>query len=196
MTAIASQRCPPWLTFVITWLSLGLVVLVPRFDDGYLSNAWPVLVGYLSVVLGDTHVVPLLLPWAALHTLFALVVTMGIVVVRPLIASRRWVAAAALSIGMFVGLVGWALHECWPDGLYFDAHTTYYDVGNLVRSAPAKAAGLSSAADLAKYVFEQGAEHHLPYYIGTISGSTTIIAWGFWPEHRRLRKALEAFRDT
>jgi len=194
--AVTSQRCPPWLTFVITWLLLGLVVLVPLFRDGYLSNAWPVLLGYLSVVLGDTHVVPRLLPWAAVHTLCALVLTVGVVVVRPRVARKGWVASAALGSGLFVGLVGWALHECWPDGLYFDAHTTYYDVGDLVESAPAKAAGMSSAADLARYVFEQGAQDHLPYYIGTISGSTTIIAWGFWPEHRRLRKALEAFRDT
>ena len=42
MRRVEGWKRLPWLGFTVSWLAVGLVLLVPRFQDGYLYNAAPI----------------------------------------------------------------------------------------------------------------------------------------------------------
>ena len=191
------SRRAPWLTLVLSWLITGVFFLVPNFRDGLLDNATPVLLLYLEALLEPFYRVEPYLPWLALHLALTVAVTVVVEVVRRRMTPAHFARAGAVVAGLLVGAAGWSIHEFWPTGVFFDASTIYYDVGDLVGSRADAPVRFPSAGDVAAAAYgdsETRSEYRFPYYIGSPTDTQTFIAWGTWPEHYRLRKALEALR--
>jgi hypothetical protein len=186
----------PWLTFVVSWFVVGLVLFIPHFESGYLYNASPALLAYVVVLAGSTDVAVVVLPWFALHLLLAVAATLAVGGVRRRLSRSQFTRVLVVAAGLLVGLVGWAVHVCWPDGVYFDSANLYYDVSDLVGPGTGPE-HFATASDLAAVIEQHAAgrgEHYLPHNLFGFSDAPTLHAWGTWPEQRRLRQALEALR--
>ena len=187
----------PWLGFTVSWLVVGLVLLIPSYRDGHLYNAAPVLLAYLMLLFDTTGHVARYLPWIGLHLALASALTAIGWGVRLRFGAAPFTRSVVVASGLLVGLLGWAVYSYWPDGVYFDATTIRYDVSEFVGSSPDGPRRFETPDDFAARVFESGAqrgEHYLPHYIGNPAGSNELIVWGTWPEHYRLRGELEALR--
>lgn len=194
MRRVEGWKRLPWLGFTVSWLAVGLVLLVPRFQDGYLYNAAPILLAYVVLPFEPSRVADFL-PWLGLHVALALALTAIGWGLRLRCGPARFGQAAAIVGGLFVGFLGWSVHRFWPDGIFFDAHTIYYDVSEFVEAAPGKPPSFGTPHDLAMRVFKgsgQRSEHYLPHYIGNPQGTNQLIVWGTWPEHHRFRTELKA----
>jgi hypothetical protein len=137
------------------------------------------------------------LPWVCAHLGVSLSITALLGVLRRRAGARRfrlavsWSAVAALVLGI------WLVRVCWPAGIFFDASNVYYDVSDLVQSPTSPNAPFGDAEAVAKHVRNRTApfgKHHVPDRIVGLLDTPTIVAWGTWPEHYRLRRKLEAVR--
>lgn len=188
----------PWLTLVLSWLVVGVFLLVPVYRGGYLDDATPVLLLELVSPFAPWHLLLPWMPWIALHLALTLAATILAQLARRRLMPAHFAGALAVVAGLFVGVVGLAIHEYWPNGVFFDGMTIHYDVGDLVGPQAGAPIRFESASDVAAAVYgdrETRNEYRLPYYIGCPQETQTILAYGTWPEHYRLHKALEAMRD-
>jgi hypothetical protein len=133
-------------------------------------------------------------PWLAAHLLASLVLALLLVRLRRRLGARRFRMAIVASAGLLVCAGAWLVHTCWPDKIFFDASTIDYDVADLVE--PARGARFPDADAVAARIREDSAgegEHDLAEIVW-VSDKPTIIAWGTWIEHYRLRRELARIR--
>ncbi|HEX5012116.1 MAG TPA: hypothetical protein VFY71_17145 [Planctomycetota bacterium] len=176
----------------ISWLLLSLLPVAPTFQDGALSNLSPVILGWLAALMDEAP--SFVVPWLVAHLLASLALALLLVRLRRRLGARQFRIATVASAVLLVCAGAWLVHTCWPDKIFFDASTIDYDVTDLVEPAPG--ARFPDADAVAAWVRDHAADRYPDSlgYVVWVADKPTIIVWGTWIEHYRLRRELASLR--